>query len=207
MRTGSAVSATGGRARGRRRESGYAMAGLLVAIGVMGVVMSLVLPVWTQAAQREREAELIFRGEQYVRAIELYQRQYVGAYPSDLDTLVEQGFLRRLYRDPMTDHGEFRAVYENEADEFGLDAGDIDQPGSADGPGENSVDSEPAAAAGRRSADRATGGIIGVVSTSGEHALRRYRGKTRYDEWAFIYTPGAIDSGVGAVVPVSGGRR
>ena len=83
------------------------MAGLLVSIGVMSVLLSVLLPAWTLVAKREREAELIFRGEQYARAIELYQRQYVGAYPPDFDTLVEERFLRRLYKDPMTEDGVF----------------------------------------------------------------------------------------------------
>jgi hypothetical protein len=66
-----------------RGQAGYAMAALLVGLAIMGVLMSVVLPVWSHAAKREREAELIFRGEQYTRAIELYQRQFVGAYPPD----------------------------------------------------------------------------------------------------------------------------
>ena len=75
------------------------MAGLLVAIGTMGVMLSVAMPTWNHLAKREREAELVFRGEQYMRAIELYQRQFVGAYPDDLETLVEQRFLRRVYED------------------------------------------------------------------------------------------------------------
>ena len=45
------------------------MAALLVALAVMSLMLSMALPVWHHAAQREREAELIFRGEQYARAI------------------------------------------------------------------------------------------------------------------------------------------
>ena len=55
------------------------MAALLVALAVMSLMLSMALPVWHHAAQREREAELIFRGEQYARAIMLYQRQTPGA--------------------------------------------------------------------------------------------------------------------------------
>lgn len=95
-------------------ERGYAMAGLLVAIGVMGILMSAALPVWRTYMQREKEAELLFRGEQYVRAIDLYQRRFPGAYPTDLDALVEGRFLRRLYLDPMT--GEpFRVLTQGSA--------------------------------------------------------------------------------------------
>ena len=50
------------------------MAALLVVLAVMSLMLSMALPVWHHAAQREREAELIFRGEQYARAIILYQR-------------------------------------------------------------------------------------------------------------------------------------
>ena len=70
-------------------QEGYAMAGLLVALTIMSVTISMVLPVWSQVSKREREAELIFRGEQYARAVELYQRLFAGAYPPDFESLVE----------------------------------------------------------------------------------------------------------------------
>lgn len=97
-----------------RAERGYAMAGLLVAIAVMGVLMSAALPVWRTYMQREKEAELVFRGQQYMRAIDLYQRRFPGAYPTDLEALVEGRFLRRLYLDPMTG-GPFRVLTQGSA--------------------------------------------------------------------------------------------
>ena len=90
------------RAAPRNAEAGYAMAGMLVAITIMGIVMSMIVPTWRTWAKREKEAELIFRGEQYMRAIELYQRRFAGAYPTDVDALVDQRFLRKAYLDPMT---------------------------------------------------------------------------------------------------------
>jgi type II secretory pathway pseudopilin PulG len=90
--------------------AGYAMAALLVGLGVMSVAATVALPVWKQAAQREKEAELIFRGEQYVRAVALYQRRAgPGALPPDVDFLVENRLLRRAYRDPMTG-GDFEVI-------------------------------------------------------------------------------------------------
>lgn len=84
-------------------SAGYAMAALLVALGVMSVAATIAMPVWHQAARREKEAELIFRGEQYVRAISLFQRRTgPGALPPDVNFLVEHRFLRKAYRDPMT---------------------------------------------------------------------------------------------------------
>src|SRR4051794_15002375 len=40
---------------------GYAMAALLIAMSVMAIMMTVVMPVWKQAAQREKEEELVFR--------------------------------------------------------------------------------------------------------------------------------------------------
>ena len=42
------------------------MAALLVSIAVMGVFMTVAMPVWKHANQREKEAELLFRAGQYV---------------------------------------------------------------------------------------------------------------------------------------------
>src|SRR5262245_27766724 len=98
-----------------REESGYAMAALLVGMAVMAVVMSVAVPKWTTLAKREREAELIFRGEQYARAIALFQRKYANAAPPSVDILIEQRFLRKKYKDPMVKDGEFRLLYAGSA--------------------------------------------------------------------------------------------
>lgn len=94
------------------------MGALLVGLAAAGILMSAALPVWSQAARREREAELVFRGEQYARAVALYQRTYAGAFPPDVETLIEERFLRRQYRDPMVEHGEFRILHESDAEEL-----------------------------------------------------------------------------------------
>ena len=62
-------------------DRGYAMAALLVAMSVMAVLMSALLPAWTHMARREKEEELIFRGRQYARAIGLFQRKFANTAP------------------------------------------------------------------------------------------------------------------------------
>ena len=95
---------------GQGNDRGYAMAALLVSIGVMMVLMSVAMPVWRHEVQREKEAELIFRGEQYARAINLYQRKIgPGNFPPSIDFLVQQRFLRKKYKDPITD-GDFQII-------------------------------------------------------------------------------------------------
>jgi type II secretory pathway pseudopilin PulG len=88
---------------------GYAMAALLVALSVMGILLSVALPVWRTAVQREREAELIFRGEQYAHGIALFSRR-TGGFPTSLNALRDGRYIRKLYKDPIT-NGDFQPVY------------------------------------------------------------------------------------------------
>jgi type II secretory pathway pseudopilin PulG len=83
------------------------MAALLVAMSVMAIMLSTAMPVYQTVARREREAELIFRGEQYARAIGLFQQKYGNALPPDVDALIDQRFLRKKYKDPITG-GDFQ---------------------------------------------------------------------------------------------------
>lgn len=201
------------------------MAGLLVAIGIMSVLMSVAMPAWRTLAKREKEAELLFRGQQYVRAIDLYQRRFPGAYPTDIEMLVEERFLRRLYPDPMTGEpfriltqgsaaaaaGETAAGADAEAgrspsrlsDRDGRDGFGV--PGSGLGGRAGRVSPGPFSG-GLGGDDEELGGIVGVVSRSTDESLRDYNGATRYDQWLFVHqgqgvTPGAA----GTSAPFPGG--
>ena len=85
------------------------MAALLIMMSVMAIGLSMLLPAWSTMAKRERESELIFRGQQYARAVALYQRAR-GAFPPSIDVLVNEKFLRKKYKDPMTEDGEFQVI-------------------------------------------------------------------------------------------------
>ena len=219
------------RSRDLRSEPGYAMAGLLVAIGVMGILMSVAMPSWRTVVKRGQEAELLFRGRQYVRAIDLYQRRFPGGYPTDLEMLVDERFLRRLYLDPMT--GEpFRvltqgsaaaALGETSTEDETADEGRRER--LSDRVGRTSFGST-GRGRGRRSdrtfgssfprasdrPDDGLGGIVGVVSRSSEASLRDYNGATRYDQWLFVHAPqtavageaGGIGGGPGGLGAAAG---
>ena len=183
------------------------MAGLLVAIAVMGITMSMVMPTWRTWAKREKEAELIFRGEQYMRAIELYQRRFVGAYPTDVEALIDQRFLRKAFTDPITG-GEFEILTQ-----ASLQATPIEAPPETGLRGVASVDRNSGTGSSRAPLTEAAagmaqgaGGIIGVVSSSTETSMALRNGRNRYDEWLFVYLPQAGQPGLGAAgAPPQGG--
>ena len=187
--------------RHERGQRGFAMAALLVVLAVMSLMLSMALPVWHHAARREREAELIFRGEQYARAIVLYQRQTAGAYPPDIETLVEGRFLRRAYRDPMTADGEFRLVLQSELSRIsgsGASGGVAGDPSGEAGrerrpPNDDAGDRTGFMQGVRPFGDReedtpggVDGNIVGVVSRSEQTSIALYDGKSKYNEWVFI---------------------
>ena len=204
------------RVHGRKTDAGYAMAGMLVAVAVISVALSMLMPAWSTWSQREKEAELIFRGEQYARAIELYQRRFAGAYPADVETLVEQRFLRQAYTDPVTGdafeiltQASVRAA-PGQAQPAAGTPGGTQQPafGSVTRADQNTgiTGASPTpftqAAAGL---GEGGGGVIGVVSHSTETSLALYNGRDRYDEWLFVYLPQAAQPGVTTGAPGQGG--
>jgi type II secretory pathway pseudopilin PulG len=180
-----------------RRHAGYAMASLLVALGVMSVLMSAALPVWRRQAQREKEAELIFRGEQYARAIALYQRKMgPGTYPPSIDVLVQQRFLRKKFRDPMVEDGEFQVIPPGGIQSS---APGISQqgPGGARGGSTPAGRGSPTPQPQSPSGGFVAGGVMGVVSKSKEASLRIYKGGTHYNEWQFIAVNQSLAPGGG----------
>ena len=191
------------RQRVRRHEGGYAMVALLVAMSVMGIMMSVALPAWTTAVRREKEAELIFRGEQYARAIALFQRKNGNAVPPSVDVLINQKFLRKRYKDPITG-GDFVLLTPGMPipGQATPPAGGRGRGGATGRGGQpDPREAERAAAEAKRGLDtiaRQTrglpgsssqqGALIGVMSRSTDTSLRLYNGRDKYNEWVFMGT-------------------
>lgn len=168
------------------------MAALLVALAIMGILMSIAMPTWRQMMQREREAELIFRGEQYARAVGLFQRKYAGASPPTLELLLEQKFLRKRYKDPMVPDGEFQVVCQN-TQAARTPGGTNPRPGGPTTGASDQIASPTAQAA--PSGIQCLGGIGGVVSKSSATSIRLYNGRSVYNEWQFRYVAANAQAG------------
>ena len=88
---------------------------LLLFSTLLFISLGAAIPNTLRMGQREREEELLFRGRQYMRAIDLYFRQF-GRYPATVDELLKTDnmrFLRQAYKDPMTRNGEWRFIHAN----------------------------------------------------------------------------------------------
>ena len=141
---------------------------VLFIVAMMSGGLALIGEVWHTSAAREKEAELLFIGNEYRRAIERYYLAGSGAvrqYPKNLADLVKDPrqpgtvrHLRRLYPDPITGSEEWGLVK------------------SADG-----------GFAGVHSLSEGT-----PLKTAG-FAVRdaSFEGKSKYSDWQFVFTPAA----------------
>jgi type II secretory pathway pseudopilin PulG len=178
------------------------MAVLLVSMSIMAIMMTVAMPVWKQMVQREKEEELIFRGTQYVHAIALFQRKTANAFPPNIDLLVRERYLRKKYKDPIT-NDDFVPLPVGAAPGG---AGAVAGPQGAPGTGGRGQTGSPAPGGGLQTSSQAgggrqgstptpfgapsagtIGGVSGVASKSKEKSVRIYNGRTHYNEWTFVY--------------------
>lgn len=178
--------------------AGFVLFGVLVGVNLVGIGLLAANSLWSRVLQREREAELVFRGEAVVRAIDRFAEARPGTLPESLEQLVEEKYLRRAWLDPFTGR-PFRLLRQEGA------AGAGAAPAEAGPPPPNPAEGDPALLldrpglteapptggpeAGRpETAAAVPSGIIGVASDSDLLSFRVYQGARRYSDWRFEAT-------------------
>lgn len=145
-------------------NKGYALIAAIIAINVLAVLALISRPILDTIITRELELELIFRARQYVRAISWYQQENNNLFPGSLNELYEKKYLRKLFKDPLSEDGEWLLVMKKIT------------------PGDESLLVVPQALLAKY-IDQAN--IIGVCSNARGASFRIYREKKKYNEWAF----------------------
>jgi type II secretory pathway pseudopilin PulG len=99
----------------RRQQAGFTLLMVVFMVAAMIIAAAAAAPNILTQGRREKETEMVWRGQQYVRAIGLYYRKF-GKYPTKVEDLTKQTngvrFLRQAYTDPMNkDDGSWRFIY------------------------------------------------------------------------------------------------
>ena len=150
-------------------QCGFTYIGLLIFIALMGIGLSATGVVFHQQAQREKEKELLFAGDQFRRAIASYYEHSPGTkrFPQSLEDLLQdsrypgvQRYLRRVYLDPMLGSKKWELVRAPDGGIIGVQSGSNVEP--------LKVDNFP----------------------SGDED---FRNKGSYAQWAFVYTVPVAD--------------
>lgn len=102
-------------------ESAFTYITALIFVMVIGISLTTGSAYWSTIIAREKEKELLFRGDQIRRAIESYYNGAPGGgskqYPASLNDLLKDSrylatrrYLRKIYKDPITKDGQWGLI-------------------------------------------------------------------------------------------------
>lgn len=162
---------------------------LVVIVAIMSILLTAAIQLVSFEMQREKEAELIFRGEQYVEAIRLYRLRY-GRYPMTLKEIWEADpkVVRKKWKDPITASESWALVFlGQDGEQIRPGVPGLPTPSPSPTPeAEPTPTPGPGTSSGEGGQDT-VGPIIGVHSTSCEPAIKVYQGRERYCDWKFVF--------------------
>lgn len=102
------------------KEDGFTYLGMMIALIIMGLVQAALAEAWQAGAQREKEKELLFAGNQMRAALNLYYAHSPAKslrHPLRLEDLLQdsrtpshQRYLRKIYPDPITGKPEWGII-------------------------------------------------------------------------------------------------
>ena len=197
-------------------EGGYALVAMLVVMSLLALFAMAATSNVKQQAQREREKEAIFRGEQVADAIRSYYVSKGGAgtnsLPTDMEQLLEgiqiPGRTKKLQvlrasaaKDPLSKSGEWKVITPT-SENFvelvrNLTVYTDGVPPTSKAPFQNlpmpvvtnllNTKSSSDAPGGEDNSESASGPFIGVASRSQRNSVITYYGIDRHDQW--IFTP------------------
>jgi type II secretory pathway pseudopilin PulG len=216
-------SAIGGSGGG---EKGYTMVMLVMILAVMAIMMTVAVQTASFQMQREREAELIFRGQQYAEAIRLFRLRY-GRFPMRLKEIWEADpkVMRKKWKDPITDSYDWGLIFAGQGGQtVGQQKpgktpvatrtpafGDRDTEAGTGSPFGDRGSGRGSGNTGRKGRGEMVGPIIGVHSKSCDESIKVYEGRTTYCEWKFQLDVregrGSAGDGRGSRPPYRGGYR
>jgi len=188
------------KAKTHPREAGFTLVMLVMVIAIMSIMMGVAVQTVTFQMKREREAELIFRGRQYVEAVRIFKARY-GRNPMRMKEIWEADpkVIRKKWKDPITDSENWGIVFLGQERQVsrqkipGLDDGMPLPTGTAGigtgrPGGQRDRDGLPDGVS-RNDEGELIGPIVGVHSTSCDDSIKIYEGRTTYCEWRFFLKP------------------
>lgn len=102
-------------------QKGFSYISALIFVAIIGITLTTGSRYWSTIIKREKEQELLFRGDQIRKAIESYYKIAPSGrrdqYPQTLNDLLKdprfpttQRHLRKIYKDPITNNGEWGII-------------------------------------------------------------------------------------------------
>ena len=108
-----------------RRGAGFTLLELLIVVALIGILTAIAVPTFTKTPTKAKEA--VLKEDLYTLrdVIDQYFSDK-GRYPATLETLVEEGYLRKIPVDPFTESAD---TWQIEMAESGEEGGEEDAAG------------------------------------------------------------------------------
>jgi general secretion pathway protein G len=90
------------------RSFGFTLLEMIIVITIMGILLSIAVPIYTQSLLRSREAVLKNDLFELRKLISQYTLDKQKA-PQSLDDLVQGGYIKTIPKDPMTNEANWEA--------------------------------------------------------------------------------------------------
>ncbi len=168
------------------REKGYILTATIVMVVILSISMAMIAEKWTYVMKREKENELLFRGEQYAQAIRRFYLIH-KRYPFKLEELIESypRCIRKLYKEPFSKNGEWGIIYLSD-----LASGKVfkkPQNNKGGSVGNSSPKPIPVGQIYNKTAQSIiTGQIVGVYSRCKDRPYKDFMKGETYSDWKFI---------------------
>ena len=100
----------------RRSQAGFTLLELLVVMTIIGILAAIAVPALRDSPRRAMEASLRADLFTFRSVLDQYKGDK-GNYPPDLETLVKDGYIRRIPLDPFTKKSDWALTMEEEPSE------------------------------------------------------------------------------------------
>ena len=163
-------------------EKGYILTATIVMVVILSISMSMIAEKWTYVVKREKEEELLFRGEQYAQAIRRFYIMH-KRYPFSLEELVDSypRCIRRLYKEPFSKDGEWGIIYLSD-----LASGKVFKKDTQNTAPQRPNPTPISQIFSSTSKPLITGQIVGVYSKCKERPYKDFMKGDTYSDWKFI---------------------
>jgi type II secretory pathway pseudopilin PulG len=159
-------------------QRGFTFLAVMFSVVLIGTTIGTASRQWKTVVQREKEAELLFRGQAIKRAIDFYYRTSragFAQYPRTLDELIKdpgspavRRYLRKIYPDPMTG-GEWILLKDATGRVKGVRSGSEEAP---------------------------------LKTANFPEEFKSFEGKKKYSEWVFESKPQAVPGAPPSEIPL-----
>jgi len=102
-----------------KRQRGFTFILAIICVVIIGIAATSAITLWSTSVKREKEAEMIYRLDKVRTALKNFKSKY-NRYPSHLEELLVNKYVRNSYLTDPTTGKEWAPVYATLSEGYGI---------------------------------------------------------------------------------------